>query len=68
MSWTLLDTLLRAGPWEVLPEDRPRIEKAARRYSRDPHLPKRDRDYIARIWLPHEDEPEQVMADWGRAG
>ena len=57
MSWTLRDTLLRSGPWEILPDDRPKIEAAARRYSRDPHLSKGERDYIARMWLPPE-EPE----------
>lgn len=50
MSWTLRDTLLRSGPWEILPDDRPKIKAAARRYSRDPHLSKGERDYIARMW------------------
>ena len=61
MSWTLKDTLLHCGPWEILPDDRPRIEAAARKYSKDPTLSKRDRDYIARVWLPVEDpEPEPL--------
>lgn len=60
MSWSVKDILLHAGPWEILPSDRPKIEAAARRYSRDPRLSKRDRDYIARVWLPAELEPEQL--------
>lgn len=60
MSWSVRDILLHAGPWEILPADRPKIEAAARRYSRDPRLSKRDRDYIARVWLPAEMEPEQL--------
>lgn len=65
MSWTLKDTLLRCGPWEILPDDRPKIEAAARRYSKDPTLSKRDRDYIARTWLPPDapDEPIILFPD-----
>ena len=63
MSWTMRDLLLCGYPFEVLPDDRPKVEAAARRYSRDPHLSKRDRDYIARVWLPlEEEEPEQTVA------
>ena len=54
MSWTLKDLLLHGAPWEVLPDDRPRVEAAARKYSKALTLSKRDRDYIARIWLPPE--------------
>ena len=62
MSWTMRDLLLKGAPWEILPSDRPMVDAAARRYSRDPHLSKRERDYIARIWLPR-DEPElELMA------
>ena len=61
MSWSMRDLLLRGAPWEVLPDDRPKVDAAARRYSRDPHLSKPDRDYIRRVWLPHElEEPEQI--------
>ena len=61
MSWTLKDTLLHCGPWEILPDARPRIEAAARKYSKDPTLSKRERDYIARVWLPAEEpEPEPL--------
>ena len=63
MSWSMKDLLLRGAPWEVLPTDRAKVEAAARRYSRDPHLSKPDRDYIRRVWLPREDEeqePEQL--------
>ena len=61
MSWSMRDLLLRGAPWEVLPDDRPKVDAAARRYSRDPHLSKGDRDYIRRVWLPHElEEPEQI--------
>ena len=61
MSWTLLDTLLHCGPWEILPDDRPKVEAAARRYSKDPHLSKRDRDYVERTWLRAEEpEPEPL--------
>ena len=46
MSWTMLDTLLRAGPWEIAPADRSRVEAAA---------------YIERIWLPREEpDPEPI--------
>lgn len=61
MSWSIKDLLLHGAPWEVLPGDRPRVDKAARRYSRDPHLSKRDRDFIARVWLPAE-EPDALDA------
>lgn len=60
MSWSIGDLLLRGAPWEILPDDRPRVEAAARRYSRDPHLSKRERDYIARIWLPPETEDSEL--------
>ena len=69
MSWTMKDLLLRGAPWEVLPDDRPKVEAAARRYSRDPHLSKTDRDYIARIWLPREDEePEPIPFTFPEGG
>lgn len=69
MSWTLLDTLLHAGPYEVLPDDRPKVDAAARKYSRDPHLSKTDRDYIARTWLPPEpDEPEAISFAFPEGG
>ena len=54
MSWTLKDLLLHGAPWEVLPDDRPRVEAAARKYSKDPRLSSRERAYIERIWLPPE--------------
>ena len=57
MSWSMKDLLLKGAPWEVLPDDRQRVDAAARRYSKDPHPSKGERDYIARIWLPAE-EPE----------
>lgn len=71
MTWSMKDLLLRGAPWEILPDDRPKVEAAARRYSKDPRLSKRDRDYIARIWLPSEEpEPELpafVFPDGGAA-
>lgn len=61
MSWSMKDLLLKGAPWEVLPDDRPRVEAAARRYSKSAALSKRERDYIARIWLPPEvEEPEPI--------
>jgi hypothetical protein len=61
MSWSMRDTLLRCGQWEILPADRPKVEAAARRFAKDPHLSKRERDYIARVWLPVEEpEPEPL--------
>ena len=61
MSWSMKDLLLRGAPWEILPDDRLKVDAAARRYSRDPHLSKKDRDYIARVWLPPEPvEPEPL--------
>jgi hypothetical protein len=35
------DLLLHGAPWEVLPDDRPRVEAAARKYSRDPRTSQR---------------------------
>ena len=61
MMWSIRDLLLHGAPWEVLPADRPKVE-AARRYSRDPHLSKRERGYIARIWLPREEPEPEPMA------
>lgn len=59
--WTVKDLLLKGAPWEVLPEDRPKVEAAARRYAKDPTVGKLDRDYIARTWLPPEEpEPEPI--------
>ncbi len=61
MTWSQLDQLLHGYVFEVLPEDRPRLERAARRYSSDPHLSKRDRGYIRECWLPQEEpEPESL--------
>lgn len=66
MSWTLKDLLLHGYPFEVMPDDRPKVEAAARRLSRDPHVSKSDRDYIRRMWLPHEErsEPEPIQIGW----
>jgi len=61
MSWTLRDQLTRGYPFEVMPEDRPRLERAARRYVADPRLSKAERDLIALHWLPAEpEEPEPI--------
>ena len=66
MSWSMKDTLLKCGPWEILPDDRPKLEAAARRYSKDPTLSKAHRDYIARVWLPAEEpEPEPLAFTFG---
>ena len=62
MSWSMKDTLLHAGPWEILPDDRPKVEAAARKYAGDPTLSKRDRDYIARMWLPAEEPDPEPLA------
>lgn len=70
MSWSMRDTLLHAGPWETLPDDRPRVTAAARRYAKDPRLSKQERDYIARIWLPREEsdpEPLELLLPLGVA-
>ena len=63
MSWTLKDLLLHGAPWEVLPDDRPKVLAAARRWAKDPRLSARERAYIERVWLPREDpdpEPEPL--------
>lgn len=61
MSWTMKDTLLRCGPWEILPDDRPKLEAAARKWANDERLTAQQRAYIRRIWLPPEvDEPEPL--------
>lgn len=66
MSWTMRDLLLKGAPWEILPDDRPKVEAAALRYSRDPRLSKKDRDYIARVWLPREaPETEPMLMVFG---
>ncbi len=60
-SWTLRDLLLKGAPWEVLPDDLPKVESAARRYAKDSTLSKAHRDYISRVWLPPEaPEPEPL--------
>ena len=61
MSWTLRDTLLRCGPWEILP-DESAPDRGCCPPLGAPHLPGRERDYIARTWLPPEPvEPEPIQ-------
>lgn len=61
MSWTLRDLLTKGHPSEILPDQLPIMERAARRYVGDPHIPREDRQRIERVWLqPPEDEAEPV--------
>lgn len=57
---SMLELLLHAGPWEITPEDRPRILRAARHHVDNPRLSLSERQYIARVWLPREpqDQPD----------
>jgi hypothetical protein len=62
MAWTMRDLLITGHRSEILPSDLPRVEQAARAWSRDPRLSKADRDRIAAEWLPVEEpEPDNIL-------
>lgn len=58
MTERMRDLLLLGHPSEILPDDLPKVEAAARAWSRSPQLSKEDRDRIAAVWLPPEPDLE----------
>ena len=55
--WHSTDVVLeRGGPWEIMPEQRPKMQAAAQRYLREDH-PAEAKERVAAVWIAGEPRP-----------